>query len=58
VEIAQAAGRKSQNERTLRGTDVIKDGYLCLLHGVPTCSGSILNNGSQIEPCFSGKRRF
>lgn len=58
MEIGQAAGRKGQNERTFRDINVIKDGYLFLLRGVPPCPGSVLNNGSQIEPCFYGKRRF
>lgn len=58
MKIGQAAQRKGQNERTFREINVIKDGYLCLLRGVPPCAGSVLNNGSQIEPCFYGKRRF
>lgn len=58
MEIGQAAGRKGQNEWTFREINFTKDGYLCQLHGVPPCVWSILNNGSQTELCFHGRRRF
>lgn len=58
VEIRQAAGRKGQNERTFREINVIKDGYLCLLHGVQPRVGESWTMDPKLSHVSVKKRTF